>query len=118
MAGSARHNCVQNRTTKIRALNDSLRKTGVGGRLVMTQGVASLPQSAIGAILAAVAGFEAFSDSNDPYGEHDMGAIRVGVHLVFFKIDYYDEQLMFASDDPSDPAITQRVLTIMLTSEY
>ncbi len=118
MAGSARQNCVQNRTTKIRALNDRLRETGAGGRIVMTQGVASLSQAAIGAILAAVADFEAFSDNDDPYGEHDMGAIRVGVHRVFFKIDYYDANLMFASDDPSDPTITQRVLTIMLTSEY
>ncbi len=40
------------------------------------------------------------------------------VHLIFFKIDYYDKQGAFHSSDPSDPAVTQRVITIMLAEEY
>jgi hypothetical protein len=37
---------------------------------------------------------------------------------VFWKIDAYDRELRFGSEGPADPAVTRRVLTIMLASEY
>jgi Protein of unknown function (DUF3768) len=37
---------------------------------------------------------------------------------VTFKIDYYDKDLSFHSPDPADPAVTERVITIMLAAEY
>ena len=37
---------------------------------------------------------------------------------VFWKLDYYDRQMQFASDDATNPAVTRRVLTIMLAAEY
>jgi hypothetical protein len=51
-------------------------------------------------------------------GEHDFGSFEVGHRKLFWKIDYYDPTLAFGSDDPSDPAKTARVLTIMLAEEY
>jgi hypothetical protein len=39
-------------------------------------------------------------------------------HRIFFKIDYYDTALACHSPDPADPAVTQRVITIMLAEEY
>jgi hypothetical protein len=42
----------------------------------------------------------------------------VGGHDLFWKIDYYDPTLQHHSDDPSDPSLTIRVMTVMLTEEY
>jgi hypothetical protein len=55
---------------------------------------------------------------NDPYGEHDFGALTVEDRKIFFKIDYYDRALAGGSPDPADPRVTTRVLTIMLAEEY
>ena len=50
--------------------------------------------------------------------EHDFGAIDLDGERFFFKIDYFDLTRALYSTDPADPAVTERVLTIMLASEY
>jgi hypothetical protein len=102
----------------IRRLNDRLREQGEGGRVVVTAGIAALPASHIARIRSAVAGFDAFDEAEDPYGEHDFGAVTVDGESIFWKIDYYDLDLTMHSPDPTDPAVTARVLTIMLVEEY
>ncbi|MBQ0820606.1 DUF3768 domain-containing protein [Microvirga sp. HBU67558] len=99
-------------------LNDQLRKHRIGGRVVMTRGIAALGNEMVLRIDQAVRGFNAFSPDNDPYGEHDFGAVRVEEHMVMFKIDYYDLDLQYASPDPTDPNVTCRVMTLMLANEY
>jgi len=101
---------------KIRMLNDQFRTQLRGGRLVMTRGIAGRPDAR--QILTRVACFNDFSADNDPYGEHDFGAFDHAGEKIFWKIDYYDPNLEFGSEDPSDPDLTTRVLTIMLASEY
>lgn len=113
-------------TTRTRALNDALRRTGCGGRTVVTAGVAALPSRTRAALLAAVRVFDHFDADNDPHGEHDFGAVAVesggvggdGAVRCFWKIDCYDRALTGASPDPADPAVTARVLTLMLAEEY
>ncbi|MDR3500677.1 MAG: DUF3768 domain-containing protein [Parvibaculum sp.] len=102
----------------IRRLNDELRQHGRGGRMLMTRGIEALGLAALGEILRAVAAFKEFSEDNDPHGEHDFGALRVGDSRIFWKIDYYDKSLEAASPDPTDPDLTVRVMTIMLAEEY
>lgn len=106
------------RTARIRTLNDQLRQTGVGGRMVMTAGVAALPAQEIGAILLAIANFDAFDENNDPYDTHDCALLYVGDRQLLWKIDYYDRALANLSPDASDPAVTIRVMTVMLPEEY
>lgn len=114
------------RTAAIRALNDALRRTGQGGRLMLTSGVIGLGRDRIAAILREVARFDAFTPDNDPHGEHDCAVMQVagegggehGSEGVVWKVDSYDASLACASPDPADPSVTVRVLTIMLSAEY
>jgi len=102
----------------IRVLNDKLRVEKTGGIAVMTPGVAALGPEAISLAFRAIAVFDGFCEDNDPYQEHDFGAIEVEGHKLFFKIDYYDKSRTLHSPDPSDPAVTERVMTLMLAEEY
>jgi hypothetical protein len=109
---------MDTRTSRIRALNDELRHTFTGGMAVMTPGIAALGQEAVERIVKTIAVFDDFCHANDPHEEHDFGSFEADGHKIFFKIDYYDQSLTYHSPDPSDPAVTRRVITIMLAEEY
>jgi hypothetical protein len=104
---------------RIRALNDLMRQAGPSSeRWMMTAGVlAQGPEFMMRAVIM-VQTYSAFDDSNDPYGEHDFGAFELAGQRLFWKIDYYDLDLRYGSDDPADQTVTARVLTLMLASEY
>lgn len=106
------------RTAKIRKLNDRLRTSHQGGRLMLSAGIAALDSADIQQILAMVAAFDGFSPDNDPYREHDCASVYWQGQTVLFKIDYYDLTLTRHSEDPTDPAVTTRVMTVMFASEY
>ena len=103
-------------TTKCRELNDALRRSLQGGRVVATQGVMALPNFA--ELMRMIQTYDGFDQDNDPYGEHDFASMDCGGQKVFFKIDYYDLALCEGSPDPADVSVTTRVLTIMLAQEY
>lgn len=105
-------------TSKIRELNDRFRRSLTGGTVVLTPGVATLGAEAVKRIVTTITVFDDFCNANDPCGEHDFGAFNAEGETIFFKIDYYDRSLRLHSPDPTDPAVTQRVITIMLASEY
>jgi hypothetical protein len=105
-------------TDRIRALNDELRRNLPNGHTVMTTGVAALGAEAVARIVKTVAVYDDFCHANDPYEEHDFGSFEADGNLIFFKIDYFDKDLTYHSPDPTDPSVTERVITIMLAEEY
>lgn len=109
----------------IRTLNDQFRKTGIGGSIFVTKGVEYLPEDTKQKIIEAVRAFDDFHCNNDPYEEHDCAAKQIDGERIFSKReaphcknDYYDRQLKYLSPDASNPDLTNRFMTIMLSSEY
>ena len=103
---------------RIRNLNDSFRVSGQGGRIVSTQGIQQLSPVDQAAVFQKIRFFSAFTQANDPHGEHDFGSIAHGGEKIFFKIDYYNPKLEHHSENPADPTKTVRVMTVMLACEY
>jgi Protein of unknown function (DUF3768) len=103
---------------KIALLNDAFRTTFSGGKVMMTSGVNELPSCVKAEALVQVTKFSEFTADNDPHGEHDFGSFNLVGRKFFWKIDYYDKDLVNGSEDPGDPERTTRVLTLMLAVEY
>ncbi len=103
---------------RIRHLNDLLRCKGLGGQVMVTAGIDALGQQAVMKILREVGAYTAFTKDNDPHSEHDCAMLEVDGHRVLFKIDYFDGTLTYHSPDAADPAVTSRVMTVMLAHEY
>ena len=103
---------------RIRDLNDELRTTGLGGKTYMTRSLIEKGAEFVAKVSAAVRDFDGFDNDNDPWQEHDCASLDVDGETVMFKIDYYDVNMEYGSSDPADPRVTERVLTIMLASDY
>lgn len=120
---------------RIATLNDRARQAmGIACTLVATIGFRSLPEADQSRVRELIETYDAFDEDNDPHGERDFGTIyqlacgrwtidrpRIPEderERVFWKLDYYDRNLRFGSDDPANPAVTRRVLTVMLSDEY
>ena len=104
----------------IQEQNDSFRQSpdSTRGRTLITRGIAAMNPQRQQAIIRKVKNYNQFPKGDDPYGEHDFGAFNHDADRLLWKIDYYDTDYQWGSDDPADPAATRRVLTIMLASEY
>jgi Protein of unknown function (DUF3768) len=126
---------AREQTARIARLNDQARQAlGVACTAVATVGFRSLPEVDQSCVRELIETFDAFDEDNDPHGERDFGTIyqiadgrwtteRPRVRddereRVFWKLDYYDRAMRFASENAANPAITRRVLTIMLSDEY
>lgn len=104
--------------TDIKTLNDAFRHSLQGGRVMLTCGIKAKTHDEIAEILEKIRSFDNFTTANDPYGEHDFGSFDYKGQKIFFKIDYYDLNYEYMSENPADPTITNQVLIIMLASEY
>ncbi len=106
------------KSESIRALNDAFRRTFVGGAVMITAGVEAMPADQRKSLLAKVRAFDVFTDDNDPHREHDFGAVDEAGVRYFWKVEYYDRATEMGSPDAADPAVTTRVLIVMLAEEY
>ena len=126
---------ARDQTARIARLNDLARSAmGVACTAVATVGFRSLPEADQSRVRELIETFDAFTEDNDPHGERDFGTIyQLGDgrwtterprlrdderERVFWKLDYYDRAMRFASEDAANPTVTRRVLTIMLADEY
>lgn len=98
--------------SKIALLNDEFRRSGFG--VTLTCGVQSVEN--LDGLLHAIRHYTDFNENNDPYGEHDFGKLMWNGDKVFWKIDYYDQQLQGWEDPTSTKC--RRVMTVMLAEEY
>lgn len=106
------------RAEAIARLNDHLRKTGTGGQVVVTKSVTHLTGFNAAVLMAALANYTGFDADNDPHGERDFGDLTLFGADLIWKVDYYDREMQFGSDDPANPDVTTRVMTIMRASDW
>lgn len=107
----------EHRAATVAHLNDRLRLTP-GPSWMITAGLQAKGPVFVRQAVMAVSSFNDFPKGDDPYGERDFGAFDLSGERLIWKIDYYDRHLRDASPDPADPAVTRRVLTLMLASDY
>ena len=106
------------KTAKIRQLNDAFRTSFTGGDVMLTLGIRMKSEKEVSEILERVRTFNEFTPANNPYLENDCASFDYNGDRIIWKIDYYDLNHEFLSKNPADPTITNRVLTVMTTSEY
>ena len=105
------------RAEQIARLNDQVR-LGAAGTIMITQGVKRISGFDAAELSALLANYDDFTHENDPHGDRDFGLISYKGWDVIWKIDSYDKELKFGSDNPADPAVTTRILTLLLASEW
>lgn len=103
----------------ISELNDKFRHGDMNlGHCMMTSEVQALAPEKQHQLIQLVRNFDSFTLENDPYQEHDFGKVKIDEESYFWKIDYYDNNLTYGSEDPANLNLTKRVLTIMRSDEY
>lgn len=113
----------QCRAETIARQNDRFRQTfgadfTIPGRVVVTAGVEAKGGAFLQKLMVAVMGFDAFTEDNDPFQQHDFGSVEINGTKVWFKIDLFDPSYKWGAEDPANPARTRRVLTLLLPEEY
>jgi hypothetical protein len=108
------------RKESIAKQNDSFRGFPAhdSGKWVVSRKYNSLTKEEQISLNAIIKNFDNFTEGYDHYGQHDFGIVEFNGENWSWKIDYYDKNYEYGSEDPSDIAITKRVMTIMCSSEY
>ena len=102
----------------IATLNNKFRKSLIGGEVLLSAGIAAMSSEDKANIVSLVQNFDNFTPDNDPYGEHDFGSFDYKGEKILWKIDYYDLNHKYMSENPANPDITNRILTIMTVFEW
>lgn len=100
----------------IRNKNDFLRQNLVYltryGELCLSQMVSRLSEEKRHELLKKVSDFSDFNEDNDPYKEHDFGAVEQDGERYFFKFEYLSQ------DNNHFSQVGKRRLHVMKASEY
>ena len=99
----------------VRELNDALRQTFTGGRMLVSPGVLSLPAEANAEVLERVRSFTAFDAENA--AEHDFGRFDLAGVAYCFELEC-PPRAHDGSKEAPDGGKATRVLTIMCADEY
>ena len=112
-----------NRTEAIAQLNDRARlgrdrkaKIGITRSCI----AAFADPGSIEGILIQSALMKAFAKAtfSEDSPERDFASIEFNGRKIWMKIDYYDNDMIYGSDDPTNPDVTIRLITIMLPEDY
>jgi hypothetical protein len=103
------------KVARIRELNDNFRNSFRGGKILLTQSVAELPDMVKAAALCKVATFKDFNEAN---GENDFLKFELCNRSFVFIISYYDLKMEHGSPDPSDPNVAVRIGTLMQSHDW
>ena len=104
---------------RIAELNDLFRQEDEPELSQRSLWVETLPETEQQALLNQVRRFTAFGPEHDPYGERSAGAFAwSGDSQIIWRIDYHDQSLEYGSDDPADPTVTTRLLTLTLADAH
>src|SRR5262249_12081375 len=77
-------NSTADTAARIASLNDTLRRQGIGGKIVVTNGFLGKGGAFVAKATEAIQAFSAFTEDNDPYGEHDFGSVVIDEETVFW----------------------------------
>ena len=102
----------------IAILNDKFRKSFIGGEVLLSAGIAAMSSEDKANIVSLVQNFDNFTPDNNPYSENDFGSFDYKGEKILWKIDYYDLNHKYMSENPANPDITNRILTIMTVFEW
>lgn len=117
------NDAIADRIEQIARLNDRARHgLDRSSRIVVTSGLnATLagekPADAILAQARLIGAMRRCTFQADS-PERDFASFEVDGIKVLMKIDYYDAELIYGSEDPADASITRRVITLMRTEDY
>ena len=102
----------------IAKLNDLARSAmGIASQVVVSDGVSGLSAEDLADVRHKIETYNGFMPGNDPHGERNSGSFSYAGETIIWKIDYQNLTLDGESDDPADPKVTTRVLTIMMASD-
>lgn len=94
----------------------------VHGQPVCTDGIMALRSDHLDTVMDTVRDFSDFTGDNDPHQKHDFGSFVLDLDgeetTINWKFDYYAPDYEHGSENPADPRVTRRVLTVMLACEY
>jgi hypothetical protein len=105
---------MRERQERTRALDDVLRQDMRLGVAAITLGVTALGAAAVTRIVRRLPSSTTSVTPTTPVANTASEPLK----LRAIKIDHYDRRLSAHSPDAADPAVTRRIITIMLAAEY